>query len=799
MNTPSNAPQPSDDLVLRLLGGACNGQLFTVQNEKCLLSGLLSPAVDAEQYRCAIFRSEKGVAFHSYSQHVLCNGAKVSNQWLKQGDLIKLTDDVSVEVVQLGVFKKSAPTVGTPAPVRQEVQPFAAPPSPVPVAASATSKFEPATHNLRTPNVMAPLDNHQPQTSPLTAQPPVHNQAVDSGVAASLSPTDNGPYPIGLQSQSDSQNTPSDGAPKTPTPQGAMDSPIDSQTDRLSKSVDVASGDPATQNGIVGSQSAEHLTGQASGSQSHLTQSPELLQPPAAPAVPHEATSVPQVAVPNITAPIVANSETATATAGPTPAVGQTNNCRSTPENYVAECDVAAFGTAPQHKTGSPAANSVSPLPVHPTSVASVQPQPVEAIPTVTSAQDLDLDSVLAKLESSVAKPSPGVAPAAPSPTPNNGAAVSADPIDLDSLLQRTSAVESTPPMTANVAAVNVPAVEAVTPAPSAPVPGAADPSIATPHATAVVANEIPLTSSDTAGDDTNADPTTPGDTGDFKSFALLQSIGLDTSGLGEIKKELAAPRAAEELIPSNDPITLHAEPRPEPETEPANVESVADVLARMQSSGSFQDFKADDAAAMASETVQPVASTPPPVQQRAPVETNEPTFSDVDDGSVEDYMSQLLNRMRGDDEPTTGKIAAEKQDDAIQKGVAGKSVPYAASNAVEEETRNGTLTPEEFVPKQKAIRMQSLDSLREIANSSAREAFHNSVARERTVSTQTKLKIALISLAFAVLSFGMSYLMQERINFWGVVCGFGFLIFGIITARTYLNEQKLDESIISD
>ena len=94
---------------------------------------------------------------------------------------------------------------------------------------------------------------------------------------------------------------------------------------------------------------------------------------------------------------------------------------------------------------------------------------------------------------------------------------------------------------------------------------------------------------------------------------------------------------------------------------------------------------------------------------------------------------------------------------------------------------------------------MQSLESLREIANTSAREAFRDSLAKERKVSTQTKFMISMISLGFAVLFFIMSYLVVENVNVWGVVFGLGFLIFGILTARAYLSERKLDQSILSD
>ena len=238
------------------------------------------------------------------------------------------------------------------------------------------------------------------------------------------------------------------------------------------------------------------------------------------------------------------------------------------------------------------------------------------------------------------------------------------------------------------------------------------------------------------------------------------------------------------------------------PEPEPEKVESVADVLARMQSAGSLEDFKAaeEEADSSTAEALERVTPTPPPAAPPVTTAASSPVSSDAgfsgsdDDGSVEDYMSQLLNRMRGDSEPTSGEVTRQKQDEAVEKIAALQEANAAQSQPA----KPGKLTPEEFVPKQKAVRMQSLDSLREIANKSAREAFRDSLAKERKVSTQTKMALSMVSLAFAVLFFIMSY-MKQPVNFWGVVFGIGFLIVGLLTARAYLSERKLDRSILSD
>lgn len=874
MNNPLNAPQTSNDLVLRLIGGERDGQMFSVQNEKCLLSGLLPSTVDAEQYRCAIFRGEKGVAFRSYSTHVLCNGAKVSVQWLKQGDLIKLTDSFSVEVMQLGTFSKSAvadpktqpqfpnarPAVATieipsapvaaPDAARVASVPPDAAPATTPMASHSTPsvqfptampgpslseapKFKPATDNLRVPAVTAPLENHQMPASvpaPSPAPPtrtPVHTQPLDV-VPTSL---DSAPTPA----RGDASNADDVTAEPAIAPPASMDSAIDALTARLSKLVDVAAGNDDSQITATPTSVAQPSVVQApdaialaagatplpdtsaatdladSSDSADVTLEQQTATGPETASI--NLPNMPRIEVPSITVSPAAIATTpavesvdsgSTATPDPQPSpVDESASRRSALESYFAKSGVSLSDALSNDQADSPVSNPVSPTPAPTAAVeaAEVQPPSVpqlrQTVVTegIAKTPEFDLDSVLAKLEASAATPatSPQTTPsAAPIPEPQSSVeATTVGGNDLEGLLPSPPTVEvptlAEPMPTFDAVQVTAPSASAT---PTAEVPVAEMPAEANPSSVAAV-ETVGQTQGDTQDAQTD---------GALQSFALLQSLGLDTSGLGEIKKELAQAPVAEELASVNSPSGQTEDPAPEP--QPAQTESVADVLARMQSVGSLEDFKTEDnesdSAAIAEPTAPPITVSPQP-EKPAEAHTKTPSTSDDDDGSVEDYMSQLLNRMRGDSEPTTGKVIAEKQDQAVQKIASEKSAEATRSGQPVKKVAIETLTPEEFVPKQKAFRMQSLDSLREIANSSAREAFRDSVARERTVSSQTKLKIALISLAFAVLFFGMSYMMQEQVNFWGVVCGLGFLVFGILTARTYLNERKLDESIISD
>ena len=146
---------------------------------------------------------------------------------------------------------------------------------------------------------------------------------------------------------------------------------------------------------------------------------------------------------------------------------------------------------------------------------------------------------------------------------------------------------------------------------------------------------------------------------------------------------------------------------------------SLQDVLSRMQESGQWNGLPDDD------QEVAPVE----PVSVAPPVEpTPEPVADDGEEGDVEDYMSQLLSRMRGG-EPAQPKAAAPT--------VQAKPEPAMSAEPVEARPEpQELLTPEEFKPKAKAVKPKSFEAMRELANSSARTAVQKSDrARKKTLS----------------------------------------------------------------
>ena len=239
-----------------------------------------------------------------------------------------------------------------------------------------------------------------------------------------------------------------------------------------------------------------------------------------------------------------------------------------------------------------------------------------------------------------------------------------------------------------------------------------------------------------------------------------------------------------------------------EPVAEPKKAESVADVLARMQNVGSLDSFSMDEPTEEASP--EPVASVVTEAAAPKP-QVSETIVADAamesesggdEDGSVEDYMSKLLNRMRSGDE---SEEADDKGSDSA-KPTPQKEVP-TKTEIVETSSAPGqpqeTLTAEQFVPKQKAVRMKSFDSLREIANNSNRLAIQDHLANQRKVSTQTKMQLALIGFGFGILFFLMSCVFTSQISIAGIICGIAFFVCGLGFGKLYRDEQKLDASII--
>ncbi len=674
MTTESPAISSSTDLVLQLVGGNRNGQLLPVSTAKCLLSSLITDKAEAEKYRCAIFRGEKGVAFRSYSELVLVNGNKTSVQWLKEGDTIQLTPEMKVVVKHLGTF---APTK-------------VASVSNTPEAPTAAARKGASTL------VMGSEAN------------------ADSG---SVTQQSSMPTPVAQQN------------PAPPAADPHVGQRVNVLSDQLASLVDAAS-----QSGTV-----SEVTGATNGPASEAAAADPLSDQEMA-----DASSSIQDYLNN-----------ALASTGNAP-IDTSAQMAQTPE--ASPAGAATPATEPRRTAATlqmPAANDAT---AAPQSAAQLRKQEVashldrllggsEQAPSL----DLDLPPVSQSTTSEAEEPtsvkvdSPvaAVAPAAvaqtteaPADTPKAQSIEFLKSLGIDTeelgLSSKTSNQETITPELPQTATPQANVSSAILPT--------ADEIIAAASAGAVVNPQ------------------------------------LDSTATGEVESAPVAPAPA----------------------APKKAESVADVLARMQNAGSLENFSMDgpeEASPEPSSLQSEVASPEPEVHETVVAETASESSPEGDeDNSVEDYMSQLLSRMRGGEDPDSKEDAsAGVNQDAIKEAPAETQTVEAPKVELPEEK----LTPEQFVPKERAVRVKSFDSLREIANNSNRLAIQDHLANQRRVSTQTKMQLALISLAFGVLFFLMSWVFSSEVSVGGVFCGIAFLFCGVVFAKFYTDEHKLDQSII--
>ncbi len=152
-------------------------------------------------------------------------------------------------------------------------------------------------------------------------------------------------------------------------------------------------------------------------------------------------------------------------------------------------------------------------------------------------------------------------------------------------------------------------------------------------------------------------------------------------------------------------------------------IESVADVLARMQAEGSLDEseipdeYTATETSTSASATCLPAAN--PPL-----------AGTSVEEESVQDYMHQLMNRLRGD-----GTLLVQPA--ATKPAASGPAKKPAVPQTDEEDlTPTNPMLPGEFKPSRAAPEQTStLEALRQVANQSVENAIKRS-ARERSNET---------------------------------------------------------------
>ena len=200
---------------------------------------------------------------------------------------------------------------------------------------------------------------------------------------------------------------------------------------------------------------------------------------------------------------------------------------------------------------------------------------------------------------------------------------------------------------------------------------------------------------------------------------------------------------------PTPDVPELPQTSAPEPVEAPSHIETTTAESAGQQTQSNsvselLERMKAEAEAEETNAASEPQAAPEP---QPAPEPQAAPAVAEADD-DVQSYMSQLLSRMRDPNaEPKTAAVASaapklEQPAPVVQQ-------------VVEQPKPAGLLKPEEFVPKNKAKRLDSLQEMRALANTQTRTAINRSQAKRQEAANDTlTLAIAIASCIAAAVVF---------------------------------------------
>lgn len=194
---------------------------------------------------------------------------------------------------------------------------------------------------------------------------------------------------------------------------------------------------------------------------------------------------------------------------------------------------------------------------------------------------------------------------------------------------------------------------------------------------------------------------------------------------------------------------------------------SAADVIARLSASGLWQD---DD-----SETEVPESNLPEPAWKSLvpaePVAKPAAVAPVEDDDSIEAYMQRLLMRVSGDSESSRPKSGPR-----IAPTVVAAPAPDARDFSTPHEDLSHADTHEPFdfksyVPRSSAPELtKNLSAMRELANSTARQAIDASSKRQRRGLAHGKYLFALVTTAVAFGSYWFASVYGSALSYGGAI-----------------------------
>lgn len=255
--------------------------------------------------------------------------------------------------------------------------------------------------------------------------------------------------------------------------------------------------------------------------------------------------------------------------------------------------------------------------------------------------------------------------------------------------------------------------------------------------------------------------------------------LSLDESNPADTLEEFSS-----EIADSHPPHDQHEETMPtqldEAPAQSSQNSSVADVLARMKSQGQLDDFNMPS---VEQEESAPEVPSAPVMPIDMPVPQAAPAAEEGGESSVQDYMNQLFQRLRGTDAPKTEEEVAVEQEAEIQAQVE-EVQPQECKDA------DRILSASEYVPQQQAPEEKSdLEAMRQLANKQKQAAVQISTFKKSQLDLTFNQCVGLSSLVAAVVLGWMSPSLTDSL----FKAAFGCLCISFIAGFRYYTLIRKD------
>ncbi len=701
----------TSDLILRVSGGSRDGELIPVSTSKCYLGMESENDAISKNPQCVIFRGRQGAVIRSYADQVLFNDAAASLHWLRKGDSIKFPNSTKVEVVQLGELKD---TVASSKPRTSDAAKLIIAEAGLEESRIAALDSELRSIQQQNEQSLTRFDQLDSRLDMLTEKMTMLINLSSNGSGVELVRSNEVIAPVAAvpAAQQPEQSVASDDDQVISPIQS--ESPVQSNTEQVTtpeqvNSEQVTTSEEVIQSPVTTSPEEEleridkALADSASGYYSHADDSDEQILTFSSDSEPEPTSTQSESAISNVVDQPLAPSQPVS-TAASTDSVSTTAETESQDQS-AAQAEAAAEAKAIADALAEKESRISEMERIFGGALSEAEPseEPKEETKEESSPE---LSSPVDSPESTEtpAEPVTSVEPAAPTQPADEQLSQTFEDLahgqnaevdssadnsqaDIEDRLQRFMPSKSDEQSEA--VSMETPEI------------------VETPETVETSETADASETVDTTELEANLSPMARQLLADVKADQEQESASTPESSTTSDPSSVEAPLSTPEPTDIKMPVRVPESARVESETiivpQRQENESVADLLARMQQDGSWQGIPDDDAPV---EPVEPVQSTPDP----EPEPMNESADSEDD---VEDYMSQLLSRMRGEEPVVATKVKKDKKKKE-KKEVEKPETPLF-------EAPTDPLKPEEFKPKQKATKLKSLDAMRELANSNAR------------------------------------------------------------------------------